>query len=278
MLKTVLLAISILVVLSIANAWSVDVNEDNDFIKIQTAGYEAWWRKPSIRSGYIQIFVAGSQESITGMADRTFFHSSQYAGGWKHWGPLLDWEIIEEVPGKTVIRYESADAGTKEYICIASYYDSVPYIKHEVTITNTGADPVTSFQNGHEPMFEPNRDFEGMQSFDQPFPHVAYWVEEGYFAALYGPDAQQARTTNWQDRNPGRMDLMHDNLGEELKKGESATVTYYVAFGEGDEKEATELAEDVTKEPPLGGAISSVDTVATTWGWVRNTKQVGQHQ
>lgn len=108
MLRIILLAISILVVLSIANAWSVEVDEDNDFIKIRTAGYEAWWRKPSIRSGYIQIFVAGSQDSITGMADRTFFHSSEYAGGWKHWGPLLDWEIIEEVPGKTVIRYESA--------------------------------------------------------------------------------------------------------------------------------------------------------------------------
>ena len=269
MLKVKLLTVLFLMVTSVASIWAVTVDDDNEFIMVTTEGYDAWWRKPPIRMGYIQIFVAGSEESITGLGDRTFFHTSQYGGGWQQWGSLLDWEILEKEVGKAVIKYESKDGAQKEYTCIASYYDSVPYIKHEVTVTNVGAEAVTSFMSGHEPMFEPNRDFEDMKAFDQPFPHVAYWVEEGYFAALYGPDAGSALTTDWQGQNPGRMHLIHDNLGEQLEKGESATVTYYVAFGEGGDKEATALAEEVTKEPPKGGSVSPVDSLTTTWGWIR---------
>jgi hypothetical protein len=245
---------------------AVDVSEDNTYVIIETDGYKVCWKKGA-QMGYMQAFVAGSPNSIIGTDGRAFYHSSDYGGGWKDWGALLDWETVERGGGKAVVRYESKDAGSKEYTCIATYYDSVPYIKHELTVTATGA--VTSFESGHEPMFEVNTDMEGMQSFTQPFPHAVYWTEDGYFGATYGPEAGSASVAEWGARNPGRMQLVHNNLGKQLKKGDSATITYYVAFGEGGANEATDLAADVQKEPAPGKAVSPVGTLTTTWGRVR---------
>lgn len=53
-------------------------------------------------------------------AGRACYYSSEY-GGWKDWGALADWEILEEAPGRVVISYNSADSGTKEYNCVATY-------------------------------------------------------------------------------------------------------------------------------------------------------------
>jgi len=64
------------------------------------------------------------------------------------------------------------------------------------------------------------------------------------------------------------MDLVHDALGENLKDGNSATVTYYVAFAEGDAKDANNLAPGVTTEP-AGQAVSPEASLTTTWGWIR---------
>ncbi len=254
---------------SSASIWAVSVDESDAFVIIETVGYKVHWGKQTARMGYVEAFIANGADSVMVKGDRTFFHASDYDGGWKHWGQLIDWEIVEEVPGKAVVKYESKDAGSKEYTCVASYYDSVNYIKHEFTVTNAGPDPVMSFEGGHEPMFEPNRDFEGMKTFDQPFSHAAFWVKEGTFAAIYGPDAQESQVSVWENRNPGRIALVHDNMGEQLKKGESATITYYVVFGKGDDKDATALAEDVTKEPPIGGTVSPVGALATMWGRIR---------
>jgi hypothetical protein len=66
------------------------------------------------------------------------------------------------------------------------------------------------------------------------------------------------------------MQLIHNNLGKQLKQDDSATITYYVAFGKGDEEDGTALAEDVQKEPPEGGkAVSPVGNLTTTWGRIR---------
>ena len=209
--------------------------------------------------GYMQAFVEGSDESIINTSGRALYHSSDY-GGWKDWGQLQEWDVLEEGDGKAVVQYVSRDAGVKQYTCVAYYYDSAPYIKHEVTVTADGG-AATSFQSGHEPMFEMAGANEGIQVFKDPFPHVVYWSGDS-FGALYGPDAQEAR-------NHGtRMDLLHDNLGENLKDGDSATVTYYVAFAKGDAKSANELAPDVTEEPK-GEAVSPEGSLATTWGWIR---------
>jgi hypothetical protein len=243
---------------------AVQVSEDDNYVIIETDGYKVCWKKGA-QMGYMQAFVAGSPNSIIGTNGRAFYHSSSYAGGWKDWGALLTWEIVEEVAGKAVIKYESNDGGTKEYTCVATYYDGVPYIKHELTITNTG-DPTTSFVSGHEPQFEVNVDMAGMETFTDPFPHGVYWTADGYFGAIYGPDAGSASAAAWGDRDPGRVQLSHDNLGVEIASGESASVTYYVAFGEGGRDEGTALAAHVQEEP---SSVSPVGSLTTTWGQIR---------
>lgn len=246
---------------------AVEVDEDNAYVIVTTQGYTVHWKKAA-RMGYMQAFLPGSQDSLIAVGSRAFYHSSSYGGDWKDWQQLQDWEIVEEELGKAVVKYECRDAGSKEYTVLASYYDSAPYIKHEVTITNVGNDAVTSFESGHEPMFEPNMDMDGMNTFNQPFPHATWWVNGG-FVALYGPDAESAPLSERDGRNPGRMALVHNNLGKSLKKGDSANVTYYVAFGKGNDKDATDLAADVQKEPTLGKAVSPAGTLTITWGWIR---------
>jgi len=110
---------------------------------------------------------------------------------------------------------------------------------------------------------------DGMKSFTQPFPHAVYWTGDGHFGATYGPDAESANAGEWGGRNPGRMQLIHNNLGEPLENGDSATITYYVAFGPGDEEDGTELATEVQKEPASGQAVSPVGRLTTTWGRIR---------
>ena len=244
---------------------AVVVEEDNDYVIIKTAGYEVRWKKAA-RMGYMKAFLPGSQDSLIGEADRAFYHSSSYAGGWKDWQELVNWEIAEEIPGKTVINYETKDTGTKEYSSMVTYYDSVPYIKHELTITNTG-DATEAFASGHEPMFEPNMDMDGMANFDQPFPHACWWVHGG-FVAIYGPEAESADLSARDERDPGRMALNHNNLGVLIANGASASVTYYVAFGPGGSDEADALAASVQEEP-LTTAVSPEGNVTTTWGYIR---------
>lgn len=261
MKKLLSLLIAILCLGGALSALAVNVSDDGKYITIETQLYTVQWNTPA-QMGYMQAFLPGSDESLIGTGGRSLYHSSEY-GGWKDWGQLLDWDILEEGGGKAVVEYISKDAGSKQYTCVAYYYDTAPYIKHEVTVTADGG-AVTSFMSGHEPMFEMNGTNVGIQVFKDPFPHVAYWTDSGGFGALYGPDAQDAR-------NHGtRMDLLHDNSGDNLKDGDSDTITYYVAFAEGDADDANELAPDVTEEPS-GQAVSPVGNLTTTWGWVRSS-------
>lgn len=245
---------------------AVTVDEDNTYVVIKTQGYEVHWKKAS-RMGYMQAFVGGG-DSLIGVSSRAFYHSSSYADGWKDWQATLEWDVVEESPGKAVVQYETEDAGSKDYTVIATYYDSVPYIKHELTITNSGNAAVTSFESNHEPMFEPNMDMDGMATWNQPFPHACWWVNDG-FVALYGPDAEGAPLSARDGRDPGRMALNHNNVGGNLGKGDSATIIYYVAFGIGDDSDATDIAADVQEEPPIGRVVSPEGALTTTWGWIR---------
>jgi len=242
----------------ISSVLAVTVEDEGKYITIEAKLYTVQWNTPA-QMGYMQAFVEGSDESIINASGRALYHSSDY-GGWKDWGQLQEWEVLEEGDGKAVVQYISKDAGVKQYTCVAYYYDSAPYIKHEVTVTADGG-AVTSFQSGHEPMFEMAGANETIQIFKDPFPHVVYTSGDS-FGALYGPDASAA------NNHGTRMDLANDNLGEALKDGDSATITYYVAFAKGDADDANELASDVTKEP-AGEAVSPEGNLATTWGWVR---------
>jgi len=266
MRKLLLFSSIVLCLVTILPLLAVDVDEDGSYVIVETALYKVSWKKAA-QMGYMQAFVGGSQDSIIGVAGRAFYHSSDY-GGWKDWGALLNWEIVEEGGGKAVVRYESRDAGQKEYTCDATYYDNAPYIKHEVTVTNSGNTAVVSFASDHEPQFEVNTDIDGMKSFTQPFPYVAYWIGD-YFGAVYGPEAGSASVGEWDGRNPGRMQLGHNNLGKNLDQGDSATITYYVAFGTGGEEDATDLATEVQKEPAPGQAVSPAGQLTITWGRIR---------
>ncbi len=270
MRKLLLLAVAVACLSGTQSALAVDVSEDNQYVIVETQLYEVHWKKAS-KMGYMQAFVEGSDESIIGIDDRALYHAANYAGGWKDWGGLQEWEILEEDGGKAVVQYISSDGGNKVYTCVAHYYDSVPYIKHELTITADGAD-VISFESGHEPQFEVNTDIAGMQVFMQPFPHGVYWTESGFFGAIYGPDAEGANTAEWEGRNPGRMQLLHNSQGGNIKDGDSATIVYYVAFGKGDEKDGNDLTNEVQNEPPVGKAVSPVGSQTTTWANIKFVK------
>lgn len=246
---------------------AVEVTEDNTHVMIKTKGYDAYWKKAA-QMGYVQVFVGGSKETIVGTAGRAFYHSGEY-DGWKDWGALKAWKVVEKTATKAVVNYTSNDGGAKDYDVTCTYYDTVPYIKHVVKITNAKDAAIPSFKSGHSPMFEVNVDIAGMKVFAQPFPYGSYWTKSGFYGAIYGPDAKDASLGEWAPRNPGRMQLNHDNQSKDIKKGESTTITYYVAFGKGGENDATALAAHVKEEPPTS-AVSSVGALTTTWGDIRS--------
>lgn len=246
---------------------AVDVSENATHVIIKTKGYEAHWKKAA-QMGYVQVFVGGSKETIVGTAGRAFYHSGEYAG-WKDWGALKTWKVVEKTATKAVVSYISNDGGAKDYDVTCTYYDTVPYIKHVVKITNTGDAVMPSFKSGHSPMFEINTDIAGMNVYKEPFQYAVYWTKSGFYGGLYGPDAQEARKMAWAPRDPGRTDLVHDNQSKDIKKGESSAITYYVAFGKGGENDAKALASKVKEEPPTT-AVSPEDTLTTTWGYIRS--------
>ena len=98
---------------------AVDVDEDNQYVIIETDGYMVHWKKAA-QMGYMQAFLPGSQDSLIGVGSRAFYHSSNYAGAWNDWQELSDWEIIEQGGGKAIVQYKSRDAGSKEYTCKAA--------------------------------------------------------------------------------------------------------------------------------------------------------------
>lgn len=268
-MRKLLFLLSFLMLLSLSlPLLAVDVDDDNTSVIIKTQGYEVHWNKAA-QMGYMKAFIGDSEDTIIGNAGRAFYHSGEYGGAWHDWGALKEWEVLEQGGGKAVVQYISNDGASKEFTCVATYYDSVPYIKHEVTVKNVGNDALKSFQSGHSPMFEINLQNEGMQSSAQPFPYVVYWMKDGFYAGLYGPDAQEARKIDWNGNAIGRMDLVHDNQGKNIKKGETSTIVYYVAFGKGGQEEAVDLAKDVQKEPS-GKAVSPAGSLSTTWADIKS--------
>jgi hypothetical protein len=256
----------VLCLIAVSSLLAVDVKEDGTSVIITTTGYEVHWKKAA-QMGYHQAFVAGSKDTIIGTAGRAFYHSGQYGGNWYDWGGMSEWKLVSKGGGKAVVDFTSKDGTSKQFTCRATYYDSAPYIKHELTVTALA--DVTSFESGHSPMFEVNVDMKGMKAINQPYPHGYYWTDTAY-GALYGPDAQSADLSLWGTRDPGRMQLNHDNQKKNLKKGETQTITYYLAFGKGGEKEAEALTAKVTNDPGSGKAVSPEGSLSTTWGEIRS--------
>ena len=225
--------------------------------------------------GYAVAFVGGSPlfEAPQG---RRLYHSANYAG-WKDWGGLVDFEILDQTRSMAKIKFVSDDGASKEYICVATFWDGTPLIKHEVTVKAKKA--VVSFSDGHEPMYEVRSPIKGRKKWDSkgnngPFAHNTFWTKDG-FSALYATDplVMAREWGGWQA--DGRMDLDHKALGKQLKKGQtSEPIVYWVAFGPGGEKEAHDLAKTVTevKDGDLQQAVDADEKLSITWGAIKSSK------
>ncbi len=250
-------------------AYAVQIEEKKgDRIIITTDQYTVHW-KVAAQMGYIAAYLEENGPSLIGPDNsRNLYHSSNY-GGWKDWGALQEWEIVEEKPTSATVKFVSEDAGSKQYTCMATYYDTVPFIKHEVTVENMGGGAVNSFESSHDPMFEPRMNVKGMQNEVDPIQHSFYWTADG-FAALYAVEKGGIAgiAAGWNGQ--GRMFLNHDAVGQAIKKGQSQTITYFVAFGAGGEKEAKALAKEVTEPVPEGQAVASTGKLTTTWGSLKS--------
>ena len=245
-------------------------------IEIETDMYKLEW-KTGKQAGYISAWVKkGNNELLLFKGfnqGRRFYHSSNYAGGWKDWGVLDDIKIVENKGGVAKVEFTMNDGTSKDYICTATFWDGHPLIRHEVKIKAKAN--VTSWQSGHEPMYEVWSPIKGLQKWDAGgglFGHVAFWTGDA-FSAVYATDpAGVARAhPGWQVH--GRVDLQHDALGKALKKGATSDpLVYWVAFGVGRDTEAHDLAQtvaDVGTGDLKPQAVNARGKASTTWGAIK---------
>jgi len=256
-------------------AVEIDGKKGDPVIEIKTDTYEVHW-KTGAQMGYMIAFAEG-EPVFEAMQGRRLYHSANYAG-WKDWGSLVDFKILDQTRTMAKLEFVSDDGASKEYICVATFWDGTPLIKHEVSVKAKKA--VVSFSDGHEPMYEVRSPIKGRNKWDSkgdngPFAHAAFWTKGGVFSALYATDPQvMARNfPGWQA--DGRMDLDHKNLGVQLKKGStSEPIIYWVAFGTGGEKEAHDLAKTVAevKDGDIFQAVDANEKLSITWGAIKSSK------
>ena len=265
-----LLALAVTLVCSyVANA--VTVSENDQAVIIETAMYEVHWKKGA-QMGYTTAMVNGNAVIEGDAEGRRMYHSANY-NSWRDWGALSDWELVDNSPGMAVVRYESNDGDRKLYAVMATYYDAVEFIRHDVTVENISGQTVMSFSDGHEPMFEVRGPVAGMSDSADPIPHVAFWNAAGY-GALYTEMGTQEPFPDWANAlGNGRMHLVHNALGVELNPGQTSDpIVYYVAFGRGGEAEANALASRVTEPVDVGTAVEPHNKLTTTWGALKRSE------
>ena len=245
---------------------AVSVSDGGDVVIIETENYEVHWKKAA-QMGYTTAIVGGSAIIEGDTEGRRLYHSANYSG-WKDWGELASWEVVNESPGMATVKFVSNDGDRKEYTVMATYYDAAEFIRHEVTITNVGNQIVSSFSDGHEPQFEIRGPSDGLTGWDAPIPHNAFWNSAG-FGALYTETGTQTAFPDWANgAGNGRMHLDFADLGVDLQPGDvSDPIVYWVAFGTGGEAEANALADIVTAD--VVTAVQAKDKLATTWGTLK---------
>jgi hypothetical protein len=266
-----------LLMLSIGSTVAVTVEggKGDAFIKIKTDTYEVHW-KTGAQMGYMVALVKG-KALFDDKIGRRLYHSGNYAG-WKDWGALTGFKVLENKPGIAKVEFVSDDGGSKEWHCVVTFWDGTPLIKHEVTVK--AKKTVVSFSHGHEPMYEvaiPAKDQANWESKGDkgPFAHNAFWIG-GNFSALYAthPKATAREFPAWQAAGKGRMDLVHNDLAKEVKEGKSSDpLVYFVAFGPGGKAEAHALADEVAKGGPQN--LTTVDSngkLSITWGTIKDIR------
>ena len=245
---------------------AVSVSDDADVVIIETQNYEVHWKKAA-QMGYTTAIVGGSAIIEGDGESRRLYHSANY-NSWKDWGELASWEVVNESPGRATVKFVSNDGDRKEFTVMATYYDAVEFIRHEVTVTNVGGQSTPSFSDGHEPMFEIRGANDGIAGWETPIHHAAFWNSAG-FGALYTEMGTHRTFPDWANgAGNGRMDLVHNDLGVDLNAGDvSDPIVYWVAFGAGGEAEANALAAVVTEA--VVTAVQAKDKLATTWGTLK---------
>jgi|GEM_PF-5739847 hypothetical protein len=224
----------------------ISIQDEGDHISItHPLFYRLRWMKTA-QMGYDAAYVGKSQNSLIARpGNRSFYHSSYYDGAWRDWGGLQSWRIVEKGAGKVVVEYVSHDGYRKQYTVWATYYSDKSFIKHQVKIKNTGASTINAFESGHEPMLEPYIDFAGMTTLDSN--GCTYWDAEGNFLLLY-TKIGSSRILEWQGKNPGRMDLVHDNMNVSLDPGkESPWIEYFIGLGTGGRGGAEKMAGEIAR-------------------------------
>ena len=264
-MKRLLTAAAVLLAAFAFDLGAVQVDENNGVWIIETDSYVLHFRT-SERAGYSQVFPstnAGESSIFGANKDRTFYHSANY-NGWQDWWAMTEAEEISNANNTLVMKYTIPDRDIKEYVVTATYWDGAPYWKHEVVVN--ALNDVPSFSGGHEPMCEPKNGLGGKnqyQSWEEPFPHLAVVADEiGYFA-MYTEVGTAALDANWGGGD-GRMHLIHDNVGVNLKKDASSEpLIYYLATGKGNLDDAHELADQVTEEPAL--SVDPKNNLSVRW-------------
>ena len=259
-----------LLMLSIGSAVAVTIEggKGDPFIKIKTDSYEVHW-KTGAQMGYMVAFVKG-KALFEDKIGRRLYHSNNYAG-WKDWGALTGFKVLEKKPGMAKVEFVSDDGKSKEWHCVVTFWDGTPLIKHEVTVK--AKKTVVSFSHGHEPMYEVKIPAKDQANWDSagdkgPFAHNAFWIG-GNFSALYAthPKAKARIHAN-------RMDLVHDDLGKEVKAGQTSDpIVYFVAFAPGGKAEAHALADEVATGGPKN--LTTVDAsgkLSITWGAIKDVR------
>ena len=245
---------------------AVTVSDGGDFVKIETAKFELHWKKGA-QMGYTTAIIDGIEFMTDDTVGRRLYHSSNY-DGWKDWGELASWEIVDESIDRTTVKFVSNDGGSKEYNVMATFYDGADFIRHELTIKNVGTAAFKSFASGHEPMFEPRVTTAGLKLWEAPIQHVAIWTTTA-FAALYTEQGTARVHPGWLDN--GRIDLTHDTLGADVNAGATSDpLVYWVAFAKGGEAEATALAGQVMQ--PVLIAVEPAGKLATRWGTIKTQR------
>ncbi|HID57427.1 TPA: hypothetical protein EYP37_12905 [Candidatus Poribacteria bacterium] len=251
-------------------SYAVEVKEEDNFIIVKTTNYELWWRK-SAPMGYAKVILPDCPESLIGSAERTFYHASDYAGGWKRWGEMKDFEILKDEKKRVTLKFKTRDTqngGCFEYTLIATYSDISPYIKHQVNVQNVGGRENLGWPcSGYDPMFEPHVPISGKKAWKEPIPHCAYWTECG-FGALYTKPPGRAKLGDWHGEGD-MIQLDHDLLIKLVNPKESSdTIVYWVAFGKGGEKEAHQIAQMILKEPEPR-VVTPTGKMALTWADIK---------
>lgn len=280
-MKTVISVLAFLLLLGfIPSSFAVTVTrEPKQGITIKTELYELFWREDngSHGMGYTDVTF---EEAGKLMVGGELYHDLDYQGGRTHWGAMIDdeTEILQEDPYIAVVKYVSHDAKTLEYTCIATYWELLPYFKHEVTVTNDGAEGAAWPITGYDPLLIPGGDIEwdednkvgNMASSKEPIPHIVYWNDKGFGGLYASTPKARPRFGDWHGEGT-MIRLDHGLVATQVeRKTTSPPLVYYLGFGVGGEAEAHALATQIM-ELPQGKAVEPAGKLSTTWSAIKTS-------